>query len=264
MKILLREYGVEQYVWKTAKYNNGNFLVDGCTQRKSNIVSIMNDNRKNYIQCSCCGQVFRKGDKRFQQHKENAIKPETCFGCGYLSTHEMYEEKRKIVRNFDGSFSEKIERTVDLRCDSASFWSSHSITSDEAIRRCKKRQCASATEVEIEDFFTSHPGAFDDIITIDSILDEGYDVGITSGRSGEAYDLVYEDDYTLGVYINKIGIVTHFYVWIDGDKYWFNYSKKYDELFSDHREYGYEIFDIYELTTEKRDEIKELIRKFYC
>mgnify|MGYP003296930636 CR=1 FL=1 len=95
------------------------------------------------------------------------------------------------------------------------------------------------------------------------ILDEGYDVGIPNS-GGESFDIVCEDDYTLGVYINRIGIVTHFYVWVDGDKYWFNYSKKYDELFRDHREYGYEIFDIYELTAELRNEIKKLIRKFYC
>ena len=49
----------------------------------------------------------------------------------------------------------------------------------------------------------------------------------------------------------------------NGDRYWFNYSKKYDELFSDHREYGYQIFDLYELTDEHRKEIKKLIRKFY-
>lgn len=262
MKILLREYGMERYVWKTAKYNKGNFLVDGCVMRKSSIVSIMNDNRKNYIQCSCCGQVFRKGDKRFQRHKENAIKPETCFGCAALCTHEMYESKHRIVCNPDGTYSEKIERAVDLRCDSSSFWSSPSINSEEAIRRCKKRQCGSATEVEIEDFFTKYPGAFDDIITIDSILDEGYDVGILN--NGEAYDIVCEDDYTLGVYINRIGIVTYFYIWIDGDRYWFQYSKKYDELFTDHGEHGYVIFDIYEVSTELREEIKKLIRKFYC
>lgn len=262
MKILLREFGCESYVWKTAKYNYDNFLVDGNVQPKKNIIAIVNDNRKNYIKCSCCGQVFRRGDKRFQEHKENAIKPETCFECTHLCANNASIAKRKIVCNPDGSFSEKLERQVDFLCDNVGLWEHYSINSRRVIDSCKKRQCATAIAMEITDFFTRYPGAFDDIITIDSILDEGYDVEAPLG-SGSSYDIVYEDDYTLGVYINKIGIVDSFYLWYEGDRYWFHYSKKYDEFFCESRAYGYEILDVYGLPIELKDEVKKIIKTFY-
>jgi hypothetical protein len=261
MKILLREYDYKYYVWETAKYNNGKFYVNGRVQNENNIVSIMNDNRKNYVQCSCCGQVFRKGDKRFQQHKENAIKPETCFGCRHLYIGDSYINKSKFVCNPDGTFTEKLEKTVELQCDTVGLWNNYSINSEKAISGCKKRQCATAMELEIVDFFTQYPGAFDDIITIDSVLDEGYVASIGRG-DGSSYDIVIEDDYRLGVFINSLGIVDCFYLWYEGDKHWFNYSKKYDELFMDNRD-GYEPLKINGLPIELKDHIKNLIRKFY-
>ena len=260
MKILLRETDGEHYEWRTAKYNEGNFYVDGEKVRQTNIVSIVNDNRKNYIQCSCCGQVFRKGDRRFQKHKENAIKCETCFGCRSLYTENRIQTTKKYVMNPDGSFSEKIENNVELYCSKVSFWKTYSIASDTAINNCPKRQCATATEMEIKDFFTEYRGAFDDIITIDSLLDNGYDVRI-SERSANRYDIEIYDDYTIGVQINPLGIVDKFYVWYEGDRYWLHYSRRYDELFYDGLEY--EVWNMDYMPTEMRNEIKEIIAKLY-
>ena len=259
MKILLRETDDGHYEWKTAKYNNEAFYVDGKKVNQTNIVSIVNDNRKNYIQCSHCGQVFRKGDRRFQAHKENAIKPETCFGCRNLCTENKTMVVKKYVVNSDGSFSEKIENKVDLRC-SQHFWRSYSITSEDAINLCLKRQCAVATETPIVDFFTEYPGAFDDIITIDSLLDNGYEVGVAEERTLR-YDIEVKDEYTIGVTINPLGIVDKFYVWYEGDRYWLHYSRKYDELFYDGHEYF--VWDADHIPTEIRNEIKETIAKLY-
>ena len=49
MKILLREYNSEDYVWVTAKHNGEYFVVDGEIIEEYRIVSVINDNRKNYI-----------------------------------------------------------------------------------------------------------------------------------------------------------------------------------------------------------------------
>ena len=258
MKILLREHGNKVYTWETAKYDNGLFYVDGIKVRESYIISIENDNRKNYIQCSCCGKVFRKGDVRFQIHKENAIKPDTCFNCPSLCTDVEYVTKQKYQINPEGGFIEKLEREVELRCNRSGLWTYDDIMSDAAINRCKKRQCGDAYAKEIMDFFTKYPKAFDDIITIDALLDNGYDVGI-----GGSYDFNVEDEYTIGVLINKLGIVDYFYVWYDGSRYWFNYSKKYDELFWDEGNNRYSVFNLYDMTTEIRNEIKNKIAKLY-
>jgi hypothetical protein len=262
MKILLREYCGELYTWKTAKYNNGSFYVNGDQIRQDDIVSIINDNRKKYVQCSSCGQIFRKGDPKFEEHKANAIKPETCFGCSHLCVDHRYTIERKYKAHSDGGFSEICESEVDLKCDRTGLWSYHSITSDRAIEGCMKRQCANATEVAISDFFTQHPSVFDDIITIDSLLDAGYDVNIGYG-SGTSYEIEIEDEYTLCAVINNLGIVDKFFLWYDGDKHSVYYSKRYDELFTNDRKSAYIIWNPLDMPTEMRSEIKNHIVKLY-
>lgn len=260
MKILLREYCSERYVWKTAKYKNGKFYVDEEPEPQCNIVSIVNDNRKNYIQCSCCGQVFRRGDRRFQMHKENASKPETCFGCSHLCESIIKITANKYIVNPDGSFSQKIKRNIVLKCDRTGVWTYSSINSERAINQCSKRQCKNATEMEIIDFFTRYPGAFDDIITVDRLLDEGYSVGVRDGMES-TYDIMWEDDYTIGVLINRLGIIDRFYIWYGGEKYTVFYSKKYDELFYNCGEYV--MWNILGLDNNIRNEIKTKIAKLY-
>ena len=89
MKILLRNHNGEQYVWKTAKYEGNYFRVDGANISPTNIVSVINDNRKNYIKCSSCGKVFRKGDPKFDKHKRESATPAACLGCMYLDLSRL-------------------------------------------------------------------------------------------------------------------------------------------------------------------------------
>ena len=114
MKILLRMYDDAEYVWKTAKYRNGHFYVNGNLCGESNIVSVINDNRKKYIQCSSCGKIFRKNDPKFEIHKQNAENPSTCLDCPHLYINTGRTTKQKFVINPDGSQVEKIEREVFL------------------------------------------------------------------------------------------------------------------------------------------------------
>lgn len=263
MKILLRDYYDERYVWKTAKYNNHKFYVDGDSMMESNVVSIINDNRKNYIECSCCGQVFRRGDRRFETHKANAIKPETCFDCPHLCTENEMLTKTSFAINADGCFVRKTEEEVILTCAKGGYWSNYNIKSRDAINSCKKRLCADAEEINIVDFFTMNPGVFDDIITIDSLLDNGYDV-MMHDRNGFAEDIIAEEDYTIGVIVNRLGIVDRFYVWYRGDKYNIYYSKRYNELYTNmNQNREYTIWNPVELGTEIRNEIKAHIAKLY-
>ena len=261
MKILLRNYCGEAYVWKTAKYNEHKFYVEGDSVKETNVVSIINDNRKNYVECSCCGQVFRRGDRRFETHKANAIKPETCFDCPHLCTENERVTKTSFTIGYDGCFVRKTEEEVYLTCDRSGIWSYNSIRSHEAINNCRKRQCANAEEINIVDFFTENLGVFDDIITIDSLLDNGYDV-IMNDRCGVQTDIIWEEDYTIGVVINHLGIVDRFHVWFEGDKYSVFYSKKYNELFADFRGL-YTVWNPIGLGTEMRNEIKAYIAKLY-
>lgn len=261
MKILLRDYYGEKYAWKTAKYNEHKFYVEGESVKETNVVSIINDNRKNYIECSCCGQVFRRGDRRFETHKANAIKPETCFDCPHLCTENEMVTKTSFTIGYDGCFVRKIEEEVYLTCSRSGIWSYNGIMSREAINNCKKRQCADAEEINIVDFFTENPSVFDDIITIDSLLDNGYDV-IMNERNGLQTDIIWEEDYTIGVVINHLGIVDRFHVWFNCDKYPVYYSKRYNELFTECRG-AYAVWNPIGLNKEMRNEIKAYIAKLY-
>ena len=263
MRILLRNYHEMSYIWKTAKYNMGNFWVDGEQVQQVNIVSIINDNRKNYIECSCCGQIFRRNDSKFAIHKANAIKPSTCFNCPNLAIIDCNSEKRVLSMNKYGEFIEKIERNVSPVCNkSVNWWTPHrSILSQEAICDCKKRQCADAMELDIVDFFTEYPGAFNDIATIDSLFDMGYDVFLPHNL--QTFDIEFGYGWTLGVCVTKFGMIDKFYVWFEGDKYWLCYSKKYNELFHVGNDGKYELWNAFDLSPEERDKIKACIAKLY-
>jgi hypothetical protein len=179
-----------------------------------------------------------------------------------LCTSNEFVVSKKFTVNSDGTFSEKIERSVRLECNRTGFWSYYDINHPESINQCKKRQCGDAVEIEISDFFTEHPGVFDDIITIDALLDNGYHVNITNSGSSSC-DIYAEDEYTLGVYINSLGIVDSFYVWYDGDKYTLYYSKKYEALFCESAGGKYVLWSPFDMRTYLMDEIKAKIAKLY-
>lgn len=260
MKILLREYNRAPYVWVTAKYNENQFVVNGEKISQCRIVSVINDNRKNYIQCSCCGQTFKRGSRKFQIHKENASKPQTCFDCPYLKTENERIMASKYTMDENGNATQILERSVRLVCGRYGYWEHPLINSEDAVCYCKKRQCADATEMEITDFFTEYPGAFDDIITVDKLLDMNIPITLKNNRSTE-WEFALEDDYTIGVSVNRLGIVDHFFVWFEQECYYVYYSKKYNEIYWDCGQYT--PFYLEEMDNSTREEIKEEIAKLY-
>ena len=260
MKILLREYNRAPYVWVTAKYNENQFVVNGERIHNCRIVSVINDNRKNYIQCSCCGQTFKRGSRKFQIHKENAKKSQTCLNCPSLKTENERIIASKYTMDENGNATQILERSVRLVCGRYGYWEHPLINSEDAVCYCKKRQCENATEVEIVDFFTEYPGAFDDIITVDKLLDMNIPITLKSNR-GTEWEFAVEDEYTIGVYVNRLGIVDHFFVWFNEECYIVYYSKKYNEIYWDCGTYM--PFYLEEMDDTTREEIKEEIAKLY-
>lgn len=259
MKILMRWHCGEPYVWVTAKYNENGFVVDGEKIDECDIVSIINDNRKNYVRCSSCGKIFPKKGKKFAKHKEDSPTITPCLNCNKKRLSERASAKVKLIMNDDGTFTEKSERIVDLMCH-IGIWSDYKCTSNEAIRSCKYRQCEKAKAEEISDTFTKYPGIFDDIITVDKILDNGIMHINWSDNCLAEYQI--DEEVGLCAHVNNLGIVDRFY--IDNSKgcYYIWYSKKYDEFFwCDY--VGYSIW--YPRNMDKADvyKIKETIRNLY-
>ena len=261
MKILLRRYGDLRYVWETAKYNGNRFVVNGETVDETNIVSIINDNRKNYVRCSSCGRMFPKNGNKFEKHKEESSSINPCLNCPKLRAKEISPTKKRFIFRDDGTCVERKDTSVELLCH-YSMWNSFFIDSDEALETCKFRQCEHADAKEITDTFTKYPGVFDDIITVDKILDNGYSRILYSDSNETPY--VLDDDRIIVAYVNKLGIVDRFTV--ENDCYYWTvwYSKKYSRLFTCDDFAG----DRYaewkpDMSEEKAKEITDFIAKFY-
>ena len=260
MKILLREFGSERYVWKTAKYKNGKFFVCGNSIHQCNIVSVMNDNRKNYVQCSSCGKVFKKNDIKFELHKQNSANPNTCLSCPSLITEEINKIKRKVTIDNYGNMVEKLERNVYMRCSRYGEWFSPYITDESLLRKCKLRMCKDADAEEIHDIFTDNPGIFDDIITVDKLLDEGLE---TDNYISDSAGYALHSQYEIFAIVNNIGIVDRFITY-DDDYVTIYYSKRYDALLTPSRS-GETYIPWYPCTLSHEDveNIKNDIAKLY-
>ena len=71
MRVLLRNYDGEQYVWKKAEVKSATkfTLEDGCDVSQAEIVSISRDNRKKFVKCSACGEIIRNTQEAINEHK---------------------------------------------------------------------------------------------------------------------------------------------------------------------------------------------------
>ena len=139
MKVLLRSYKGEQYVWKKAEMKNTfQFtLEDGRDVNQTQIVSISRDNRKRFVMCSACCQIL----------------------------------------------------------------------------------------------FTKYPGVFDDMITVDKILDNGFTERINYPSRGLVeYKLKGKNNIT--AVVNRLNIVDYFEISYRNYTIDVVYSKKYEMMFS--------------------------------
>ena len=73
MKVLLREFGNEQYVWENAEIDSDtSFIVDGERVLQTNVVSVFRDNRTNFVKCSMCGAILKNVPEVIAPHLSNA------------------------------------------------------------------------------------------------------------------------------------------------------------------------------------------------
>ena len=255
MKILLRKHDEDYYVWQKATYRRGKFFVNGVSMYYNNIVSVMNDTRHNHIQCSSCGAVFPKNGKKFHKHREASEGIGLCLTCNCVQSWNEGAQQIKYIDNGNGTFTKKIVGNVKLMCNKHP-WHSHDITSPIAISQCERRQCKDAVPLPIVDVFTKFPGVFDDIITVDTIIANGYEEIVYKDKSGTEYLLSRELD--ICAWVNAIGIVESFIINGTGEYgdivY---YSKKYNKLFTDCAD------DYVEYKEDDAEDALKFIARFY-
>ena len=255
MKILLRRYYDLEYVWVTAKYNGKYFVVGEDEHPEVNVISVMNDNRKNYIRCSNCGQIFPKRGNKFDMHKKLSSGIDACMKCRSLYVRHAKEDKCRYSQNADGTFTQNRMSTVRLMC--TANYCDYDITSQDAISRCKFRQCENASETAITDIFLEKPGIFDAMITVDKILDNRNKEIIC--ESSAFTDYLVNEELCLIARVNRIGIVDKWIIGTnDGYDEMFYYSKKYNELYRADYSEKYALMPFM-----NEDEIKQYLANLY-
>ena len=225
MKVLLKHFNDEVYVWKNAEMGEvGLFVVEGKEINYDNIVSVSRDNRKKFVKCSACGEIIKKSD--IDEHRAKGSTSATCFGCQYMRENGGKQLSVKYSLQEDGSYVGTIKKNVKLMCNKV-FYHRVDINSQDARDNCRYKNCATAEMSKIEDIFTRYPGVFDDIITVDSVVDAGFK------ERREIGNLVY---YTLKArnnivaVVNKMNIVEYFIIHYRSDSWNVMYSKKYNML----------------------------------
>ena len=117
MKLLLRQFGDECYVWKNAEMNDEKtFIVDGRTVNQGNVVSIYRDNRNKFVKCSHCGTILKNADVEIKEHRLMSTTSTTCFGCQNLRTCEENTKSIKYVLQDDGKYIATVKKEMQLKC----------------------------------------------------------------------------------------------------------------------------------------------------
>lgn len=262
MKILLRKWDDEVYVWKDATYRKNTFFVDEEDVLYQNIVSVSDDNRNKYVACSVCGEVFRKGSKQWEQHIKPVTDSSKCFDCRMLKVGTINSNKRKFTLLPNGKYQITQKGECTPRCG-VLYWNEPSIDSEEARENCMYNRCSSknATPKEITDIFTQYKGVFDELITVDRIVENGY-TERNEYIEYQTYKLKAKN--TIYARVNSLNIVDNFIIHYRNEEYIVCYSKKYDKLFMSNWNYDYAEFEPHSIPTRTLENIKAKIASLYA
>ena len=259
MDILLRRFDGEPYVWKKAKFENGNIIVDDKVFLEKDIVSIRNDNRKQYVYCSECKTYFRKGSKKIEKHKEGCNDTHMCFSCRFLNERRPIHTTKKYQLLENGNYISKTKSEVSLYCRRS--YRNYEIKSQEARDNCVYNRCKTAHMLDVNGFFLQKPGAFDDIITIDKLVEKGYKSAYKD-HSTNCIHYALTGRNSIYAVVNELNIIAGFIVHYNGDSYHVYYSKKYDSIF-ERTGTSYKLWDPYEVPERTKYYIKNKIVELY-
>ena len=258
MDILTRNFDGAPYVWKKAKFTNGQIMVGDRKVSECNIVSIHNDERKKYVVCSVCGSSFRKGSKKIEEHKLGCNDDSHCFSCRWMrmTTHKTQSQKYELLD--DGRYISKTKTEVSLRCSR----SSEDINHPESKQYCVYNRCKEATMTDVKGFFLDKPGAFDSMATIDKVVEAGYKSAWHDSWNGNTYYAL-KTRNIIDAIVNKLNIIDGFRVSYKRQNYVVYYSKKYDELYTNDRNSTYCVWSPWNIPLDTRAYIKNKIAALY-
>ena len=233
MKLLIRNSNGD-LIWQDAIYKNSNFrsLDEKFSYSTTDIYAIKDDDRNKTVICSACHKEVPNTPAARKAHQNMVYSKDKCFECSYL-----YKDKNKIlshkyVLNEDGTYTESTKENVNLWCG-INWRRRLAINSEDANRYCHLAACQNATFKPIEDFWTKYPGAFDEFITADRIIDTGY---VSSSKYNGNIWFELKGKVRLIANVNGQGICKDFTLRYHRCSHELRYSKKYDKAWID--DYG--------------------------
>lgn len=260
MKILLRDYNGTAYVWKEAtRKNDGGFAIHGHDIKETNIVSVADVERTKYVKCSACGAIIPNRKKDIEAHKSISCDWHNCLTCSLLKERKLESKQKKYSLNEDGTFSKAEKANVTLVCG-ANYYRDPNIMSPAAKNSCKFAACRNATFAPIKTFFDENPDAFDDIITVDRIIDAGF-----TKRFNNIDNTLYKlkSKNNIIAVVNKKNVVDSFRIQYRNEMCRAVYSKTLDKLFRIDGFHYQELTPLWCMPESSLENIKKKIASLY-
>ena len=260
MKVLMRNLRGNPYVWVEAtRAENGNYIVDGNKVDETSIVSVVDAEKVKYVKCSNCGAIIPNRKKAIEAHKNVSCDWKSCLSCSHLREKNVKSKNERYVLNDDGTFRRTAKANVTLCCN-CSYYRSYDIMSPEARERCRYAGCKNATFIPIKGFFDEHPDAFDDIITVDKIIDAGF-TRQWNGGSCTNYQLKARN--TIVAKVNAMNVVESFNNNYRNDNCTVVYSKALNKLFTFSNGTYQEFTGLWHMPASTVENIKKKISSLY-
>ena len=226
LRVLLRS----DYRWHDACWDGqtSRLSINGSPITPVSIVSIENDPRTKYVQCTRCSSIIKNTKKAIEKHVQLAQSSETCLTCRYLRFSDTTQLKDQLIKNDDGTYTRTQKTVCSLHCGNS--YSSPLIESEKARKCCMYRHCGADTVAPIGDFFIKYPGAFDDMATVDALDMSKWQINYKSPDG--SVDFKWTGRYSLYVHTTSLGIIDRFDSNYRNNNYKLVYSKKYDKMFA--------------------------------
>lgn len=259
MNILIRRFDGEPYVWKRAKFVNGDIMVGDIRVYENNIAAVRNDNRDKYVWCSTCRTYFKKGSEDIEKHKAGCQDTSKCFDCQYMRPESVVTQSKKYQELGDGKYIIKTKAEAILKCRRS--W--ESIEAQESRNTCIYNRCNDATMVDVKAFFLDYPNAFDTIATVDKIIDVGYKQAYYDKWEKCTYYIL-KGRNDIRVAVNELNIIDHILVYYRRTRYRLFYSKKYNKLFALDGGNSYKPWSSHDISKETQEYITNKIIALYA
>ena len=208
MRVLLREYGTEFYVWKdNVKFENEQYVfANGGTIQKTNIIAIDAKEKLDYVICQNCGAAIPNNPDDIEKHFAEREKQKNCLTCGSLREYNLKNKQTTYERDVFGVYKANAQYTVNLRCMN-SYLDIDEMSDVLIHNSCQYYKCRRLGVRKINDIFVNYPGLFETQITVDTLVGKKYQFD-TFNFDYFNYDLKWRG--TLKACVNKLGIVDHF------------------------------------------------------